>query len=100
MKAEIHPNYHTTAKVTCACGKEYATGSTKELTTVELCAACHPFYTGKQKIVDTARRVEKFEARAAIKSETDHGHKAKEEKKAARAKKRQEKLEAAEKAEA
>jgi|SaaInlLV_10m_DNA_2_1039722.scaffolds.fasta_scaffold158054_1 large subunit ribosomal protein L31 len=100
MKAEIHPNYHATATVSCACGESYTAGSTKEAVSVELCAACHPFYTGKQKIVDTARRVEKFEARMAAKSDDTVDHKAKEAKKIARAKKRQEKREASEKAEA
>lgn len=61
MKAGIHPQYHT-IKVVCACGNTFETGSTlnKELH-VEICSACHPFYTGKQKIVDTAGRVGKFQ---------------------------------------
>lgn len=96
MKAEIHPTYYATATITCACGESYTSGSTKEAVSVELCAACHPFYTGKQKIVDTARRVEKFEARMAAKSDEAIDRKAKEAKKAARAKKRQEKREKAE----
>ncbi|MFA5134019.1 MAG: 50S ribosomal protein L31 [Patescibacteria group bacterium] len=64
MKKDIHPTYFPKAKFTCACGTEYEIGSTVEGMSVELCSACHPFYTGKQKIVDTARRVEKFKARA------------------------------------
>ena len=64
MKKEIHPDYKSDAKVDCACGNSFAVGSTIEKIEVELCSACHPFYTGKQKLVDTARRVEKFKARA------------------------------------
>lgn len=60
MKKEIHPEYFEKAKITCACGAKYEIGSTMAEIAVELCAACHPFYTGKQKIIDTARRVEKF----------------------------------------
>lgn len=90
MKAGIHPTYHTKATITCACGAVYETGSTVDTNTVELCSACHPFYTGKQKIVDTARRVEKFQARTTKKGEA-LDHKAKEEKKVARAKKRADK---------
>ncbi len=60
MKAEIHPEYHD-LKVTCSCGNEFATRSTlKDKLHIEVCSACHPFYTGKQKIVDTAGRVDKF----------------------------------------
>lgn len=66
MKANIHPQYFPNATITCACGAVYATGSVKEHIDIELCAACHPFFTGKQKILDTARRVEKFTNRAAI----------------------------------
>ncbi|HZV61945.1 MAG TPA: 50S ribosomal protein L31 [Methylophilaceae bacterium] len=60
MKAEIHPNY-TEINVTCSCGNQFKTRSTtgKDMN-IEVCAKCHPFYTGKQKIVDTAGRVEKF----------------------------------------
>jgi len=67
MKKDIHPTYYTDAKVTCACGNIFTTGSTKKEITVELCGTCHPFYTGKQKFVDTARRVEKFQEKAAKK---------------------------------
>ena len=63
MKKEIHPAYFVDAKVVCACGNTFTTGSTKKELHVEICSACHPFYTGKQKLVDTARRVEKFRAR-------------------------------------
>lgn len=63
MKKDIHPKYYENAKVVCACGNEFVTGSTKPELRVDLCSACHPFYTGKQKLVDTARRVEKFQAK-------------------------------------
>lgn len=61
MKKDIHPEYYKKAKVTCACGNSFDVGSTVEKIETELCSACHPFYTGKQKLVDTARRVEKFQ---------------------------------------
>ena len=64
MKTAIHPQYNTDVKVTCACGNTFVTGSTiEDSIQVEVCAQCHPFYTGKQKLVDTAKRVDKFEAR-------------------------------------
>jgi large subunit ribosomal protein L31 len=60
MKADIHPNY-TDIKVTCSCGNEFMTRSTLgEDLVIEVCSSCHPFYTGKQKIVDTGGRVDKF----------------------------------------
>lgn len=59
MKADIHPNY-TECKVTCACGNTFVTRSTRNEIHLEICSACHPFFTGKQKFVDTAGRVEKF----------------------------------------
>lgn len=80
MKKDIHPNYHDDAKILCACGKVYEVGSTMNEIQVELCAACHPFYTGKQKILDTARRVEKFTARTSQKAEKTTGKKVKREK--------------------
>jgi large subunit ribosomal protein L31 len=64
MKAEIHPNYHSDAKVTCACGASFPVGSTRESIDVEICSSCHPFYTGGEKLMDTAGRVERFKARA------------------------------------
>ena len=78
MKKETHPTYYPEAKVVCACGNSFTVGSTVEKIEVELCSNCHPFYTGKQKLVDTARRVEKFQARVAKKaSETVAKKKAK-----------------------
>ncbi|MFH1171654.1 MAG: 50S ribosomal protein L31 [bacterium] len=61
MKKEIHPTYYTDAKVTCACGNTFTTGSTVKEIHTEICSQCHPFYTGKQKLVDTARRVDRFQ---------------------------------------
>ncbi len=63
MKKDVHPKYYTNAKFTCECGNVVVTGSTLESYKVEICSACHPFYTGKQKLVDTAGRVEKFMAK-------------------------------------
>lgn len=63
MKKDIHPKYSSNVQVKCACGNTFITGSTAESISTELCSKCHPFYTGKQKIVDTARRVERFESR-------------------------------------
>lgn len=93
MKPEIHPVYFPQAKITCACGTVHEIGSTKEDIQVELCSACHPFYTGKQKIMDTARRVEKFGERAAQKASVATGKKVKAEKRAAQKKAKAEKAE-------
>jgi len=60
MKEKIHPKYFPESKVTCSCGNTFTTGSTRETLRVELCSKCHPFFTGEQKIVDTAGRVERF----------------------------------------
>jgi large subunit ribosomal protein L31 len=65
MKENIHPKYYEEAKVTCSCGASFTTGSTKRELRVELCSACHPFYTGNKRIVDTAGRVERFNQRYA-----------------------------------
>ena len=59
MKNDIHPKYFTTS-IQCACGNTVSTGSTKPDIRVEICSACHPFFTGKQKFIDTAGRIEKF----------------------------------------
>ena len=64
MKADIHPKYEP-AIVKCSCGNEFETRSTKGDMTVEICAECHPFYTGKQKLIDTGGRVERFQKRLA-----------------------------------
>lgn len=63
MKKDIHPKYHSNAKVSCACGATYEMGSTLESFDVEICSACHPFYTGNEKVLDTAGRVERFKKR-------------------------------------
>ncbi len=63
MKTGIHPTYHEKVTVTCSCGNSFETGSTAEKLSVEVCSACHPFYTGKQKLVDTQGRVDKFRKR-------------------------------------
>ncbi len=65
MKKDIHPTYHDTVTVTCSCGNSFESGSTEENLSVEVCSACHPFYTGKQKLVDVAGRVDKFRKRQA-----------------------------------
>ena len=64
MKPDIHPTYQV-ATVVCSCGNNFATRSTKDSLHVELCSECHPFFTGKQKLVDTGGRVERFERRYA-----------------------------------
>lgn len=64
MKKDIHPKYFDKAKTTCVCGATYDFGSTKETINVEICGNCHPFYTGNEKVLDTAGRVEKFKTRA------------------------------------
>ncbi|MEK7453053.1 MAG: 50S ribosomal protein L31 [Patescibacteria group bacterium] len=64
MKKNIHPNYEDT-QVTCACGNKFITGSTLKEINVEICNECHPFYSGKEKIIDTAGRVDKFNKKRA-----------------------------------
>lgn len=64
MKANVHPTYYPNAKVICACGNTFTTGSTVPELHVEICSACHPFFTGKQNLVDTAGRVDRFKKRA------------------------------------
>jgi len=67
MKAKIHPKYYEDAKVTCLCGNEFTTGSVKPEIKVDVCSKCHPFYTGKQRILDTRGRVERFRKRYELK---------------------------------
>jgi large subunit ribosomal protein L31 len=64
MKNDIHPEYHE-IKARCGCGNEIELGSVKSEMVVEICSACHPFFTGKQKLIDTAGRIEKFKKRYA-----------------------------------
>ncbi|KKR81332.1 MAG: Ribosomal protein L31 (Modular protein) [Candidatus Daviesbacteria bacterium GW2011_GWA1_41_61] len=66
MKASIHPTYYNDAKVTCVCGNTFVTGSTLQAIKVEICAKCHPFFTGQQKYIDTQGQVEKFGKRGAL----------------------------------
>ena len=65
MKKDIHPTYFPKAQVKCACGNTFTVGSVMEKMEVEICSACHPFYTGEEKIIDTGGRVERFKKRAA-----------------------------------
>lgn len=67
MKKGIHPDYNVT-KVTCACGNVFETRSTKKAINIEICSSCHPFFTGKQKFIDSEGRVERFQKKYAKKS--------------------------------
>ena len=67
MKDKIHPKYYNDAQIICSCGNTFTTGSTKKTTRVELCSACHPFYTGERRMIDTAGRVERFKQRYSLK---------------------------------
>ena len=64
MKKDLHPEYYSNSKVSCSCGNEFEVGSTLKEIKVEICGKCHPFFTGTEKIIDTAGMVEKFKARA------------------------------------
>ena len=75
MKSDLHPTYYHSAKVKCVCGNHWTTGSTLPEISVEICDQCHPFYTGKEKVLDTRGRIDKFKKRAsktaeAIKTKT------------------------------
>lgn len=63
MKKDIHPEYFPKTKVHCACGNTFTVGSTRPEIKVEICSKCHPFYTGREQLIDTAGRVERFKAR-------------------------------------
>ena len=71
MKKKIHPKYFDEATVVCACGNTWTTGSTRETLSTDVCSACHPFYTGQQRIVDTAGQVERFIRRLERKDAID-----------------------------
>jgi large subunit ribosomal protein L31 len=86
MKKDIHPKYYPEAKASCACGNNFVTGSTLPELKVEICSSCHPFYTGKQKLLDSARRVEKFHAKVDAKTKTKTIHKSKKAKHATKTK--------------
>ncbi|HKC15033.1 MAG TPA: 50S ribosomal protein L31 [Patescibacteria group bacterium] len=66
MKANVHPQYFENATVICVCGNRFTTGSTQEVIHVELCSNCHPFYTGEQRFVDTASRIQKFQKKQEV----------------------------------
>ncbi len=68
MKADIHPKYYSDAKVICACGNTFTAGSTKAEIRVEICAKCHPFFTGEMRFVDTLGRVERFQQKQVVTS--------------------------------
>jgi large subunit ribosomal protein L31 len=65
MKKDIHPKYSSSSKITCACGASFEVGSIMEEINVEICSQCHPFYTGNEKVLDTAGRVDRFKKRVA-----------------------------------
>ncbi len=90
MKKEVHPTYTTDAKIVCACGSTIVVGSTVPETRIELCSACHPFYTGKQNLVDTAGRVERFKKRTSQKETASASRLGKQVKKVRQAKKKAE----------
>ncbi len=69
MKAQTHPQYFEEAQVVCACGNRFTVGSTKEIINIELCNKCHPFYTGEQRFVDSASRIQKFQDKQKVASE-------------------------------
>lgn len=87
MKTDIHPKYFKEAKVVCACGNSFTIGSTKADIHVEICSACHPFFTGTEKTLDTAGRVEKFKARTASKKDVKKKSEIKAQKRAKRVEK-------------
>jgi len=94
MKKDIHPKYYTDAKVICACGNTFTVGSTVPEIKIEMCSSCHPFYTGKQKLIGNAGRVDRFSRLAAKKtaaSAVRKGKKAKKVTSLARAKDKKEK---------
>ncbi|MDO8504166.1 MAG: 50S ribosomal protein L31 [bacterium] len=70
MKQDIHPTYYPKAQVRCACGNTFTVGSVKEVIETEVCSKCHPFYTGKEKMVDTLGQVQKFRKRLAKKTDS------------------------------
>lgn len=70
MKKDTHPIYYGKAEVVCGCGSRFTVGSTKEKIEIEICNSCHPFFSGNEKVIDAAGRVEKFRARAAAKAVT------------------------------
>lgn len=89
MKKGIHPQYYSDAVIKCACGNVIKTGSTKQEMHTEICSACHPFYTGKKKVIDTTGRVDRFKKRMEKAAELkDSSARTKKEKKAAKREKK------------
>lgn len=87
MKVNTHPTYYPDAKIVCACGNVLEVGSTVKEIHVELCSLCHPFYTGKQNLIDTSGRIDKYEQKTKVTAEkaaASHGKKAKTAKRAAK----------------
>jgi large subunit ribosomal protein L31 len=80
MKPDIHPKYYPSARITCACGSTWTTGATLPEIHLDLCSNCHPFYTGEQRIVDTAGRVDRFKMRLAQKRDISKKEKPRKEK--------------------
>lgn len=68
MKEKLHPKYYEDAEVTCSCGNSFTTGSTQKKLKVEVCSACHPYYTGERRMLDTTGRVERFKKRYKLES--------------------------------
>lgn len=94
MKKKIHPKYYSDAKIICSCGNTIETGSTVQEMKVEMCSACHPFYTGKKKMMDTTGRVDRFKKLAEKSAQKkEAAEKAKADKKAKTAKKKDKKAE-------
>ena len=91
MKQETHPTYFKDAKIICACGSTFVLGSTVKETKVEICSKCHPFYTGKEKLIDTAGRVDRFKKIKELKEKTAKTRKGKAVKKARSAERKIEK---------
>jgi len=100
MKKEIHPKYNDKAAIKCACGAVFETGSTQAEMEIEICSQCHPFYTGKKKIVDTTGRVDRFKkiAEKVAKKKEEEDQRKKDKKKKPAAKKEKKKSPAKEKA--
>ena len=91
MKKEIHPDYQEKITAECSCGATFVVGSTKKEIKTEICSNCHPFYTGKQKLVDTSGNVDKFKKKIAAKETDGKTRKGKKVKRATREKEKDEK---------
>jgi len=98
MQKDIHPQYHTKTVITCSCGAELETGSTEDTMQTEICSQCHPFYTGKKKVVDTTGRVDRFKKLSEKAAKAQKKHIETKSSKAKREEAKQEKEASAEKA--